>query len=154
MQSSLSNHTERLRSAKLKVTKARQELLDNLEKFSQPFTADDVYDSLMLNGGEVHRSTVYRDITAFARSGILNELSIHGRNGHYYELDDGSHHHHFICKECNIISSIFPEKVERALEEFAQELTHDGLEVEYHSLKFYGVCALCLTSRTNSVFKH
>ncbi len=140
---SISNPSTILKNASLKVTRARTELLFHLERLSQPFTAEDVCSSLVVNGGHVHRSTVYRDLSSFVRSGILKELSIHGTNVHFYELADTSHHHHFICKKCFTITAIISNKVETALEKFEQELSQQGLAIEYHSLKLYGLCALC-----------
>jgi len=143
MQTVSLNPTVLLKNAHLKVTRARQELLANFNEFDRPFTADDVCSKLQVSGGGVHRATVYRDMSTFARSGILKELSIHGTKAHYYELVDGTHHHHFVCKNCISITAILSEKVETTLEKFEHELTQQELKVEYHSLKFYGLCARC-----------
>lgn len=140
---------QQLRQAGLKVTAARQAVIDAVVRFDQPFTAEDVLAKLYHLGHQIHRATVYRDILLFAHAGLLKELSIQGSQAHYYELASQTHHHHFICRSCLTIIDVIPTQVEEALRRYEAQLQTEGLQVEYHQLKFYGRCPRCQAGSTD-----
>lgn len=134
--------TARLKTAHYKVTTPRMELLETICTIHQPFTADELMNTLSKNKLTPHRATVYRDIVNFVNAGILRELVFQGYSARYFEyVDATNHHHHFLCTNCKQIIDVSPDEVEKALEKFQSSFTKG--QIIHHNLKFYGLCLSC-----------
>jgi len=89
---------------------------------------------------EIHLSTVYRTLEAFARAGITTHVHLgHGRA--IYHLTD-SISHHGLCERCGAVVhlplELFDEVHSRVREQF-------GFEVDAHHFALVGRCAACST---------
>lgn len=136
-----------LKDAGLKATLPRMQLTELLLSFEGPFTADEVIAKVDGSGLKIHRATIYRDLAHFVEAGVLRSFAIRTNTANYYELITDSHHHHFICEDCLKMTDVYLEEVEAALETFEAALTRQGLEVDTHTLKFYGRCQTCSTRK-------
>lgn len=136
-----------LKDAGLKATLPRMQLSELLLTFVGPFTADEVLHKVDESGLHIHRATIYRDLAHFVEAGVLRTFAIRTNTAHYYELISDSHHHHFVCENCMKITDVYPNEVEEALEMFEAALRQQGLEVDAHTLKFYGRCRTCSTRK-------
>lgn len=126
-----------LRKAGLKITLPRLKVLEILENSKQRhLSAEDVYKALLAMGEEIGLATVYRVLTQFEGAGLVSRLNIEG--GHaVFELDDGDHHDHLFCVNCNRIIEFYDEVIEQRQRAIAES---NGFEMTDHSLYIYGVC--------------
>lgn len=125
-----------LRSAELKVTKARVDMLATLSGFSRPIPIKDL--ARRLPAHDV--STLYRTLEALVAAGLARKISVGGSES-LYETEIGRHHHHhMICKSCGRM-----EDVEACADmPSSQTMKAKGFaELTDHSLEFFGTCKNC-----------
>jgi len=134
---------EDLKSAGLKVTLPRLKILEVLEKSSNHhLSAEDIYRALMEQREEVGVATIYRVLTQFEESGIVNKLNFEN-NQAVYELSNVDHHDHLVCVKCNIIIEFQDDVIEQHQLQIANKY---GFELTDHSLYLYGLCKTCQES--------
>jgi len=134
---------EDLKSAGLKVTLPRLKILEVLEKSSNHhLSAEDIYRKLMEQHGEVGVATIYRVLTQFEESGIVNKLNFEN-NQAVYELSNVEHHDHLVCVKCNIIIEFQDDVIEQHQLQIANKY---GFQLTDHSLYLYGLCKTCKES--------
>ena len=131
---------EDLKSAGLKVTLPRLKILEVLEKSSNHhLSAEDIYRALMEQHGEVGVATIYRVLTQFEESGIVNKLNFEN-NQAVYELSNVEHHDHLVCVKCNVIIEFQDDVIEQHQIQIANKY---GFQLTDHSLYLYGLCKAC-----------
>ena len=134
---------EDLKSAGLKVTLPRLKILEVLEKSSNHhLSAEDIYRKLMEKHGEVGVATIYRVLTQFEESGIVNKLNFEN-NQAVYELSNVEHHDHLVCVKCNEIIEFQDDVIEQHQLQIANKY---GFQLTDHSLYLYGLCKTCQES--------
>ena len=134
---------EDLKSAGLKVTLPRLKILEVLEKSSNHhLSAEDIYRKLMEQHEEVGVATIYRVLTQFEESGIVNKLNFEN-NQAVYELSNVEHHDHLVCVKCNIIIEFQDDVIEQHQLQIANKY---GFQLTDHSLYLYGLCKTCKES--------
>ncbi len=81
-------------------------------------------------------ATVYRQLRRLQEAGEVRVVEL-GVNDARYELTDRTHHHHFLCRECEEAFDISgcPGGIEK--------LAPPGFEVERHEITLYGQCSKC-----------
>jgi Fur family ferric uptake transcriptional regulator len=84
---------------KLKLTSARQELLDIFEFEKKPVSFEDVKNKISMD-----KATFYRNVSKFEAESLINSFESNDRK-RYYEIQDVPHAH-FICNSCNIIECL------------------------------------------------
>lgn len=124
-----------------KVTQPRLEILklfeENLDKH---FSADDVFSELKSQGSSTGIATVYRVLGQFESAGIISRLKLDGDQV-MYELNQGDHHDHMICIECNEIQEFYNEEIEKLQKQIVESV---GAEIIDHNLNIYVRCKSCL----------
>ena len=134
---------EDLKSAGLKVTLPRLKILEVLEKSSNHhMSAEDIYRILMEQHQDVGVATIYRVLTQFEESGIVNKLNFEN-NQAVYELSNVEHHDHLVCVKCNIIIEFQDGVIEQHQLHIANKY---GFQLTDHSLYLYGLCKTCKES--------
>ena len=134
---------EDLKSAGLKVTLPRLKILEVLERSSNHhLSAEDIYRALMEQREEVGVATIYRVLTQFEESGIVNKLNFEN-NQAVYELSNVEHHDHLVCVKCNVIIEFQDDVIEQHQLQIANKY---GFELTDHSLYLYGLCKTCKES--------
>jgi len=134
---------EDLKSVGLKVTLPRLKILEVLEKSSNHhLSAEDIYRKLMEQHGEVGVATIYRVLTQFEESGIVNKLNFEN-NQAVYELSNVEHHDHLVCVKCNEIIEFQDDVIEEHQLQIANKY---GFQLTDHSLYLYGLCKTCKES--------
>lgn len=129
-----------LRKAGLKVTIPRVtilELLQNSEK--NHYSAEEVFTELREAGHEIGLATVYRVLSQFEQARILIKHNFESGQA-IFELDDGEHHDHLICMNCNKIVEFYDSKLEADQKKIAK---NHGFELEDHNMVLYGICSDC-----------
>ncbi len=134
-----------LKSAGLKITLPRLRILEIFQTSSiRHLSAEDVYRILINEKIDIGLATVYRVLTQFEQSGILMRNNFeHGiDNGRAtFELNEGDHHDHIVCVNCNKVEEFYDDIIEKRQHEVASKY---GFELRDHSLCMYGICANCI----------
>lgn len=128
---------EVLRANGLRITTGRRELLQFiLDNRARRVRLREIHDHLR----EVDRTTIYRNLLAFERLGIIQAIKLPDHDKSYQYVLDRKIHHFFICKACGNARrgnrKLF-ERIEAALRD-----TH-GFAKANLSVVFYGTCASC-----------
>ena len=134
---------EDLKSAGLKVTLPRLKILEVLEKSSNHhLSVEDIYRDLIEQNKEINVATIYRVLSQFEESGIVNKLNFEN-NQSVYELSNVEHHDHLVCVKCNTIVEFQDDVIERHQLQIAKKY---GFQLTDHSLYLYGLCKTCKES--------
>lgn len=129
-----------LRKAGLKVTLPRLRILDILAASPEKhMSAEDIYKGLLEMGDEVGLATVYRVLTQFESAGLVNRLNFESGQS-VFELNQGPHHDHLLCVQCNAVEEFYDEVIETRQRAIAEKF---GYEMTDHALNIYGLCAKC-----------
>ena len=131
---------EDLKSAGLKVTLPRLKILEVLEKSpNHHLSAEDIYRVLIEQNEEVGVATIYRVLSQFEESGIVQKLNFEN-NLAVYELCGLEHHDHLVCVKCSKIIEFQDDVIEQHQLQIAKK---HGFELTDHSLYLYGLCKDC-----------
>ncbi len=133
----MSTSNTALRKAGLKVTLPRIKILELLESAQQHhMSAEDVYKTLLEQGEDVGLATVYRVLTQFESAGIVQRHHFESGSS-VFELCDGDHHDHIVCRQCGRVFEFTDRVIEERQEVVATEL---GFILQGHALHLYGDC--------------
>jgi Fur family ferric uptake transcriptional regulator len=131
---------EVLRSNKMRITPARRLLLQYiLDNKTRQISIHEIQDFVKREMEGVDRSSIYRNLEAFQKLDILQELNLPIGKRYQYVLDRKVHHF-YICKVCgkaNRGNEEFFKKVEAALKDV------HGFSKANLSVVFYGFCSKC-----------
>jgi Fur family ferric uptake transcriptional regulator len=131
---------EDLKSVGLKVTLPRLKILEVLESSpSHHLSAEDIYRVLIEQNEEVGVATIYRVLSQFEESGIVQKLNFEN-NQAVYELCGAEHHDHLVCVKCNKIIEFQDDVIEKHQIQIAKK---HGFDLTDHSLYLYGLCKDC-----------
>lgn len=125
----------------MRITAGRRVLLQFiLDNQARRLRLREIHDHLDAQTVRVDRTSVYRNLIAFERLGIIQALKLRGEKTYQYVLDRKIHHF-YICKACGNARrgnrKLF-DRIEAALRE-----TH-GFAKANLSVVFYGTCAACV----------
>jgi len=135
----MSEETQELRRAGLKVTLPRLRILQLLDGATQKHvTADDVHRLLIDQGEDIGLATVYRVLNQFESAGLVRKHMFDDGSGRApqacYELDEGEHHDHMVDLESGEVIEFYDDQIEKLQDEIAER---HGYEIIDHSLVLY-----------------
>ncbi len=135
--------TETLKDKGFRLTAPRKAIVDQVSRYADPFTAEEVYQHLKKQG--VGRATVFRTLKLLHELDIL--VRVHLEEGcQHYQLGvaTSSHpeHHHdrIICRMCGSISYLDECPMKKNVADIAKR---SGYRVQGRHLDLYGVCRSC-----------
>lgn len=128
-------------SADLRDTPTRRVLLAILHASMKPLAPPEIVAQCHQSGRKVNKTTVYRDLRAMERAGIVERVIVSDRK-QYFELTERGHHHHFICLECDKVEDIILDETDISKQE-ALIARQRGFSVLQHSLELFGLCKMC-----------
>lgn len=129
-----------LKSAGLKATHGRMELLDVLARIDEPLSVIKIQKRL---GNSLNEVTLYRALEAFAAAGLVRRVDLNHDHAHYELAVGREHHDHAVCTNCGLVEDIegcglVPlEKKALAQSKFKS--------IYSHNLEFFGLCRSCAT---------
>ncbi len=136
----MTNYSDKLKRAGLKITFPRIKILEMFESHSnQHHTAEGLYKLLLQQGGEIGVATIYRVLTQCEQAGLVTRLQFDDGPA-MFELSQNDHHDHFICTRCGQVDEFHDNIIEARQQEIAAEA---GYEIADHSMILYGICATC-----------
>jgi Fur family ferric uptake transcriptional regulator len=130
-------HADELKNSGLKATLPRIKILEIFQKTAQRhMSAEDVFKTLLAEGGDVGLATVYRVLMQFEQAGILSRNHFESGKA-VFELNEGKHHDHLVCLDCGRVEEFFDAEIERRQRSIA--LTR-GFDLQDHALALYATC--------------
>ncbi len=127
----------------VKKTRQRVDVYRVLYEARTPLSAAEIYSVLCSNSAkETYAfSTVYRNLLAFEKAGIVVKNVLSTEDNALYELKQGTHKHYAVCLMCH---TKIPIKT-CPLHEISHDLEKSipDFEVTGHQLEIYGYCKEC-----------
>lgn len=123
---------------KIRMTKQRQVILEELCKVTSHPTADEMYQMIRKRLPKISLGTVYRNLEILSELGMVLKLDVGGTQKRF----DGKveNHYHVRCTDCGRVGDIHMA-TNHEIEQQAQPLT--DFQIKRHSLEFIGVCPEC-----------
>ena len=127
----------------IKKTKQRIDIFKVLYTSQEPITAAEIFTLLNKDHpSEMYAfSTIYRNLIAFEKAGIVSKTTLSTEENALYELKTGKHRHYAVCLKCHkkIPLPTCP------LHDISHEVSHSipDFEVTGHNLEVYGYCKDC-----------
>jgi Fur family ferric uptake transcriptional regulator len=136
----LDQFKEYLKNEKLKFTKEREIILNEVLKRRDHFDADELASDLRKDGLKVSRATVYRTLDILYELGVVHKATLGHKHNHYENMVGRKHHDHLVCLHCDKVIEFVDEDIERKQEEVCQKL---GFVMKRHNLQIFGYCSHC-----------
>ena len=125
---------EEIRSAGLKVTRARRSVFKLLETHpNSHLSAYDIHQQLFDKKKSVGIATVYRVLNQFVKAGICVRHNFETGQS-LYELAPDIHHDHMVCLSTGMVTEFEDELIEERQKKMAAE---KGYKIIDHSLILY-----------------
>ena len=131
---------ELLLTKKLKLTKERLEVLDEILNMKEHFDLDKLFIRLKAQGAKVSRASIYRTIPLLIESGLIEQVERVDRHEHYERVSDNQHHDHMICLKCGDVIEFYSPTLEMLQDEVCQKEKFKGMR---HTLEILGHCKEC-----------
>lgn len=131
---------EQIKQRGYKQTKLRSFLLQFLTFSKKPFSAIELHVIAQKEIGQIHKTTVYRELQFLTEQKIIAEIYFSDGLTRY-ELANLPHHHHLVCTNCQKIEDVL---VDKEFETIEKKISRQKLfKIQSHSVEFFGLCQLC-----------
>lgn len=132
------NWEELLKDKKIKITRARIDILKILEEYNKSLTAEDIYSIFCEQSKDVNISTIYRSLELFEENNLIDKVFLpEGVNGFSLKKDD--HKHRLKCDLCK--KEILVHCPIKQIEEIIN--SEAGFKITDHSITLKGICEDC-----------
>lgn len=127
----------------VKKTHQRIDIFLILYYSDEPLSAADIFEKLNLEHPKEKYafSTVYRNLLAFEKAGMVIKSTISGKDDAIYELKKSTHKHYAICKSCGKMLPIKTCPLHDISKLVADSLP--GFQITGHHLEIIGLCSEC-----------
>ncbi|MER3438777.1 MAG: transcriptional repressor [Chloroflexota bacterium] len=125
----------RLDAIGFRSTAPRRAVLQAIESAGSPFTVEELLETLP----GVGRATVFRTVKLLHELDLLCRVPLED-GGVRYQLSEGEHHHHLVCRACERFTEFTDLELDARIQEQARA---HGFTLESHAVELYGVCRQC-----------
>jgi len=125
---------------KLKLTKERLAVLEEVFSFHGHFGPEQLYFRIRNSGSKASRASVYRTLGLLVGCGLVEKITRTDRGNVYEHTYGHSHHDHLVCSECGEIIEFYSENLEKIQDEICKRNNFQG---NNHLLEIRGVCERC-----------
>ena len=141
---SMSDFTEQLRAADLRVTRPRLAVLEAVHAHPHADT-DTIFSAVRTELSDVSRQAVYDVLAALTSAGLVRRIQPSGSVARY-ESRVGDNHHHVVCRSCGTIGD-----VDCATGEAPCLVASDdnGFSIDEAEVIYWGLCPDCSASQTS-----
>lgn len=134
---------ERCWPSGVKKTHQRIDIFLILYHSDEPLSAADIFDKLNQTAPKEKYafSTVYRNLLAFEKVGIVTKTTLSTEDNAVYELKKSSHKHYAVCTKCHRkipIKTCPLHDISAAVKD-----SLPGFEITGHQLEILGICNEC-----------
>lgn len=110
---------------------------------SKHFSAEDVYFSLLNQGGKIGRTTVYRQLEKLVEDGIVNKFVSGDNDACCYQFADCHHNHNHYHLKCSVCGNLFHTECD-FLDKLSTHIFNDHkFTLDKSKTVLYGVCEAC-----------
>ena len=127
--------SRRLGTIGFRSTAPRRAVLHAIQDSPGPFTVED----LLSGTHSVGRATVFRTIKLLQELDLVCRVPLEDGSVRY-QLSDGGHHHHLVCRNCGSFTEFSDLEIDAHIQEQA---SNHGFALQSHSLELYGLCREC-----------
>lgn len=120
-------------------TPLKRALFALFESETRPLSIPEIQN--LLRPLEVNKTSLYRQLEAWVRSGALQEVTLSAGVQHYERAME--HHHHFVCQSCEAVTDVHHHDLEDVVGRLEAELAERGLFVSKHEFNLFGTCHTC-----------
>jgi Fur family ferric uptake transcriptional regulator len=131
---------EFLRARRLRNTRERSVILDEVMRLHTHFEPEDIVMRLRRRGKGISRASVYRTMALLVDAGIVRKTPCDQMPARYEHVLGHNHHDHLVCTGCGRIIEFHDEKIERRQREVARRR---GFRMTGHRLVISGYCKAC-----------
>jgi Fur family ferric uptake transcriptional regulator len=132
--------TKYLQDNRLRLTRERRRILDEMLRIQGHFDADDLLAHFHRLGRRVSRATLYRTLARLVDAGLVHKVEM-AKGQARYEVMVGRHHHdHMICLECGRIIEFESREIERLQDAICRR---KGFRMTGHMHQIRGLCGAC-----------
>ena len=124
--------------AKLRETRQRKIILEELKKTRSHPTADQVYQIVRRRLPKISLGTVYRNLELLYEEGMIKKIELAGTQRRYDGETDK--HYHIRCIYCNRVDDIKIKYLANMEKEFFATTDY---KIIGHRLEFIGICPKC-----------
>lgn len=103
-------------------------------------SAQQLHAALEAEGTKVGLATVYRNLTAMAASGEVDQVRADDGELLYRSCTDTAHHHHLVCRRCGTAVEVSAQALEAWVAAVSAE---HGFTQVTHTAEFFGLCRHC-----------
>jgi Fur family transcriptional regulator, ferric uptake regulator len=136
-----------LASQRLKMTRSRRAILEEILSVRGHFTADDLLAHFRHRGREVAPATLYRTLARLVEAGLVHRIDMAKGQARYEPMFGRHHHDHMICLRCGRIIEFENREIERIQAAVCRRKKFRLLE---HTHQLRGHCAGCSKSDSTS----
>ena len=136
-----------LNSKKLKVTKERKAVLEEIFHSRGHLEAEDLASNLRKKKKRASRATIYRTLDLLVDSGIVRKVDLGHGHSHYELVLDHPHHEHMVCLKCGKVIEFSDKTIENALNKLCNK---NRFEHTSHRFQIFGYCDECRKSIKSS----
>jgi Fur family ferric uptake transcriptional regulator len=134
----LESESDLLLSPKLRMTRQRQAILEELRNADWHPTADEVYERVRRRLPRISLGTVYRNLEILSESGMIRKLDFGGAKKRFdSKLED---HYHVRCISCGRVEDI-PVKPLTMIQDAFNDVR--DYQIIGHQLVLIGLCPVC-----------
>lgn len=123
-----------------KITPQRRAVIQSLLSFDKFPTALEICKDVRQNNPDIGLDTIYRNLNLLIGMGIVNQISLPGKDVKVFELAPEKHHHHLVCLGCGEARCLDCCPVD---EENLQKMAGTEFQIVGHSFELYGYCKQC-----------
>lgn len=136
--------TAYLQEKKLRSTKERYVVLEEIMGGDGHFDAEELYARLRTHGHKVSRATVYNTLDLLVECGIISKYSFGEKHRRYEKAFGRPRHDHLICLECGEIIEFVNERLNKIQAEVCKE---NDFTMQSSTLQIFGICANCANKK-------
>ena len=127
-------------SARPRATWQRAAVVDILQRTEEFRSAQQIHAALESEGTRVGLATVYRNLTAMAESGEVDQVRNAEGETLYRRCHEPEHHHHIVCRSCGHTVEVSGGELEDWITSVSA--AHGFTQME-HTAEFFGLCSAC-----------
>ena len=143
MRKAIETFVRYLQAQKLKFTKERKAVLQEMFLHRGHLEVEDLLYSLRRKKKSASRATVYRTLELLVDSGIVRKVDLGHGHSHYELVLDHPHHEHMICLNCGKVIEFSDKKVEETLTTLCKKRRFEHTS---HLFEVFGYCDKCRKS--------
>lgn len=122
----------------IRMTSQRRVILDIVRASRTHPTADEVYERVRRKLPKISLATVYRNLEALSREGLINKLELGSSQKRFDPLIDD--HYHIRCSVCHKIEDV-PKQPGQQIDSMIKKISK--YKITGHTLEFTGICPEC-----------